>query len=267
MSISNVFNPLTGGTVPSSGGSVTPTWTEITYSDTTAVAGSYGFTHTASSAAGFAHNIDIDDAAQSYYLDVTTCASVYFDTGLTYADLAAYKNTVIGFAMETSLDNTHPQATDSKAFLNFGLYITDNVTLASGAIGGWAGVVFTNSLGIRPASAVGRFTNDTTAGAGLATWSDYNYASGEVFKGIFLDASIRLGTATNSGPQGISVGFQYEPSGGGLAGDRTMNQRSTTPVGTGKVILGAMFGQRQVSAGAPNKSMDFNLYYSMVHRS
>ena len=264
MSISRVFNPNTGGTVPSAGGSTDPTWNEITFADTTANAGGYAFSHTASSAAGFAHNIDIDDAVSSYYLDVTQCASVYFDTGLTFADLAAYKNTVIGFAMETSLDNTHAQASDSQAFFNFGLYITDNVTLASGAIGGWGGVVFLNT-GIRPAGAIGRFTSDTTAGAGVGTFSDYNYAAGETFKGCFIDASIRLGTSTDSGPQGISIGYQYL-DGANLAGDRYMNQRGTTPVGTGKVIFGAMFGQRVVGTGQ-NKSMDFNLYYSMVHRS
>lgn len=241
------------------------TWTEIGYGDTAADSGSYGFTHSASAAAGFAHAITVDTAASSYYLDVTTCASVYFDTGLTYADLAAYKNTVIGFTMETSLDNTHPQATDGGAFLNFGLYMTDNATLASGAIGGWGGVVFLNTLGIRPAAAVGRFTNDTTTGAGVNSFSDYNYSSGQVFKGMFLDASIRLGTSSDSGPQGISIGYQYEPSAGALAGDRSMNQRATTPTGTGPVILGAMFGQRVVGAGL-SKSMDFNLYYSIVSR-
>lgn len=246
------------------GGGGAATWTEIGYSDTAANSGSYGFTHSASAAAGFAHAITVDTAASSYYLDVTTCASVYFDTGLTYADLAAYNNTIIGFAMETSLDNTHAQASDSQAFFNFGLYITDNATLASGVIGGWAGAVFLNT-GIRPAAAVGRFTNDTSTGVGVNSFSDYNYGSGEVFKGMFLDASIRLGTATNSGPQGVSIGYQYEPAAGGLAGDRSMNQRATTPVSTGPVILGAMFGQRVVGAGL-SKSMDFNLYYSIVSR-
>ena len=247
------------------GGGGAATWTDIGFGDTTANSGSYGFTHSASATAGFEHAITIDTAASSYYLDVTTCASVYFDTGLTYADLAAYENTVIGLALETSLDNTHAQATDAGAFFNVGLYMTDNTTLSSGAIGGFAGFVFLNSLGLRPAGAVGRFTNDTTAGAGVGSWSDYNYSGGEKFKGMFLDASIRLGTATNSGPQGISIGYQYEPAAGGLAGDRTMNQRATTPVSTGPVILGVMFGQRVVGVGL-SKSMDFNLRYSIVSR-
>jgi len=252
----------------SGGGDAVASWKEIGFSDTSANSGSYGFTHSESLAVGFAHNIDIDDAANSYYLNVTTCASVYFDTGLTYADLSAYKNTVIGFAMETTLNNTHAQATDTNAAFNFGLYITDNATLSSGAIGGFAGIVFLQNLGIRPAGAVGRFTNDTSAGAGVGTWSDYNYSSGQDFKGMFLDASIRLGTSSDSGPQGISIGYQYEPSAGAIAGDRYMNQRATTPVGTGPVILGMMFGQRNIGAigTGVNKSMDFNLYYSIVSR-
>ncbi len=264
MSIKNIFNASTGGTKPpeESGGA---TWNEITYAQASSNAGNYGFTHSASAAAGFKHNITIDTAASSYYLDVTQCASVYFDTGLTYADLAAFKNTVIGFALETSLDNTHPQASDGGAFLNFGLYITDSTTLSSGAIGGWAGIVFINTLGIRPAASVGRFTNDTTSGSGVNAFSDYNYGAGEKFKGMFLDASIRLGTSTNSGPQGISIGYQYEPAAGGLAGDRSMNQRATTPVSTGPVILGVMFGQRVVGSGV-SKSVDFNLHYSIVSR-
>ena len=247
------------------GGGGAATWTEIGYSDTAADSGNYGFTHSASGAAGFAHSITVDTAASSYYLNINECASVYFDTGLTYADLAAYNHTVIGFAMETSLDNTHPQASDGGAFFNFGLYMTDNTTLSSGAIGGWGGIVWINTLGIRPAASVGRFTNDTSTGSGVNAFSDYNYGSGEKFKGMFLDASIRLGTATNSGPQGVSIGYQYEPAAGGLAGDRSMNQRATTPVSTGPVILGAMFGQRVVGAGL-SKSMDFNLYYSIVSR-
>lgn len=249
----------------SGGGGGAASWNEISFANTTANSGGYGFTHSASGDPDFEHSVTIDTAASSYYLDVTTCASVYFDTGLTYADLAAYENTVIGFAMETSLDNTHAQASDGGAFLNFGLYMTDNATLASGAIGGWGGVVWINTLGIRPAASVGRFTNDTTSGSGVNAFSDYNYSGGEKFKGMFLDASIRLGTATNSGPQGVSIGYQYEPAAGGLAGDRSMNQRATTPVGTGPVILGAMFGQRVVGAGQ-SKTMDFNLRYSIVSR-
>ena len=249
----------------SGGGGGAATWTDIGFGDTTANSGGYGFTHSESGVAGFEHSVTIDTAASSYYLDVTTCASVYFDTGLTYADLAAYENTVIGFAMETSLDNTHAQASDGGAYLNFGLYMTDNATLASGAIGGWGGVVWINTLGIRPAAEVGRFTNQTTTGFGVNAFSDYNYSGGEKFKGMFLDASIRLGTATDSGPQGVSIGYQYEPAAGGLAGDRSMNQRATTPVGTGPVILGAMFGQRVVGAGQ-SKTMDFNLRYSIVSR-
>ena len=247
------------------GGGGAATWTEIGYSDTAANSGNYTFSHSASGAAGFAHSITVDTGANSYYLDIRECASVYFDTGLTYADLAAYNQTIIGFAMETSLDNTHAQATDGGAFFNFGLYMTDNTTLSSGAIGGWGGIGWTNSLGIRTISQMGRFTNDNIAGTGLGAFSDYNYSSGEKFKGMFLDASIRLGTATNSGPQGVSIGYQYEPAAGGLAGDRTMYQRATTPVGTGPVILGAMFGQRVVGSGV-SKSMDFNLYYSIVSR-
>lgn len=249
----------------SGGGGGAPSWNEISFANTTANSGGYGFTHSESGVAGFEHSVTIDTAANSYYLDVTTCASVYFDTGLTYADLAAYENTVIGFAMETSLDNTHTQASDNGAYLNFGLYMTDNATLASGAIGGWGGIVWINTLGIRPAAEVGRFTNQTTTGLGVIAFTDYNYSGGEKFKGMFLDASIRLGTATNSGPQGVSIGYQYEPAAGGLAGDRSMNQRATTPVGTGPVILGAMFGQRVVGAGQ-SKTMDFNLRYSIVSR-
>jgi hypothetical protein len=260
------FSPVNDASTDSGGGGEA-TWTEISYADSSSNAGNYGFTHsTGSAGSGFAHSITVDTAANSYYLDVTQCASVFFDTGITFAELAAYKSTVIGLSMETSLDNTHAQASDAGAFLNFGLYITDSTTLSSGAIGGWAGIVFLNSLGIRPAAAIGRFTNDTTTGAGVGSWSDYNYSGGQVFKGLFLDSSIRLGTSTDSGPQGISVGYQYEPTGGSLAGDRYMNQRSTTPVGTGNVVLGAMFGQRVVGAGQ-SKTMDFNLYYSIVSRS
>lgn len=247
------------------GGGGGAAWNEIMYGDASSAAGSYGLTYSAGSG-GFAHRIEIDDAANSYYLDTTTCASVYFDTGITYADLAAYTNTTIGFAITFDLDSTHAQATDNNAFLNFGPYMGDNTTLANNTVGGWSGLIFTNGS-MRPATNVYRFVNDTTAGIGINLFNDFSYST-DSMTGMALDSSIRLGTSTNSGPQGISIGYQYKVGKTTLAGDRYTNQRGTTPVSTSNVILGVMFGQRNVGAigTGQNKIVDFSMFYNITSR-
>tara|TARA_R100000654_G_scaffold73709_1_gene106858 strand:- start:12877 stop:13704 length:828 start_codon:yes stop_codon:yes gene_type:complete len=260
------------GVAPDSG--PTSAWVTTTQSDVAHAAGSYTTTFEASSVSGFAHKIIINDRGDTNFLDQSTYASVYVDTGISYASLAAKKNTIVGVVMETDYNISDYDTTNTNAFLCTGVYVGDSTTFANNSHGAASGLVMTGSTGLffRPLSNVMRFGTDTNLGTGMNTFSDYASGDTHALAQIRLDGTLRQKTESGSesaGLQGASITFAWyeDDNKAKFLGDRHDLKRQITRIGTGNLVLGAFFGQRRTGGSAGMaQTINFNLIYVVESR-
>ena len=252
------------GVAPDSG--PTAGWKELGVSDVATSSGNYALTHGAGSG-GFTHQIVIDDAANSYYLDRAQCASVYFDTGLSMSDLrgSGINIKTVSVALEFNIAPGDALITDAGGFFNFGLFMTNSTTLSSGAMGGFGGAFCTNAANntaVRPVAAMLKYSGDTKY-TGIDTFGTYDYANGDTFNSIQISGSGFTGPSSGQfGFTGLDLLFGFKSAGSTYYNSETEYHRlSNATGGAGNLVIGAMFGQRVVGASALDKTFNFNLKY------
>ena len=270
MGFGNVFNPDTGGTVPDAEPAAGSAWVTTSFGDLTHAAGSYTTTYEASSVSGFAHKMIINDRGDSNYADTSTCATVYIDTGISYATIAQKKNTICQVVLEFDIEDSdyNSSGSNTNAQFFFGCYMGNNTTFNSNNSGGASGMVFI-STAFRPMNNILRFGTDSNLGTGINTFNDVVFAN-DAMAQVCLDGTARIVSASGSeeaGFQGISCTYKFLDDTTDLRGDRYENKRQVTAIGTGNIILGAFFGQRRTGGSAGNdQTLNFNLNYILESR-
>ena len=144
MSISNVFNPNTGGTVPAAAPAAAAAWKEIANSDVTLSQGNYTASHAAGQN-GFTHRITIDTGADSAFFETAKCAYLYFDTGITMATLSDNLATVISVLLEFDIPPDSVLGADANAEFHFGPVINNNTAISSSGMGMFGGMIMNNN--------------------------------------------------------------------------------------------------------------------------
>tara|TARA_Y100001938_G_scaffold150489_1_gene241652 strand:+ start:2181 stop:3017 length:837 start_codon:yes stop_codon:yes gene_type:complete len=271
MSISNVFNPNTGGTVPDAAPATAAAWKELAVSDMATAAGGYSLTHGAGSN-GFTQRITIDNAADSNYLMPAVTSFIYFDTGLSLASLADKKVTSLSILLEFSIAPGDALITDANGFFNFGLAITNNTTIGSATTGLFGGLTCTSTAGdtaVRPLSGIGK--SGQTSSLSLSTFTSagdngYDYSNGDTVVSIQLSAS-GLNAKEASDKYGFTGGdiiYGLKKAGSVYVNDLLENVlKDDRRAGAGNLIFGLIAGQKTSGFGgtAQSKTLDFNMHY------
>lgn len=177
MSIKNIFNPNTGGTVQDTGGAAdTGAWTNVTTSDIVTDDGSYTtFNVTASSQSGF--NLNIEQAADIGSLaynsfPINTAGIIAIDTGLTKDDFAngdQRLGTIQMMIEYYDLDNSNSIITDTTyraSICHFMIAGAPPFTSGDMGLFGGSGFFGGNNTDLRMFSRLLRSTATTSASGG-----------------------------------------------------------------------------------------------------
>ena len=255
------------------GGGDVAAWKTTTQSDVVHAAGSYTTTFGASDVSGFAHKIILNDRGDTNYCDTSTYATVYVDTGLSYADLAAKKNTNLSVVLETDFTSSDYNNANTNAQICAGVYVGNNTTFASNSHGGASGIAMTGAATFfRPLNNILRFGQDTNLGTGINTFSDYGSGDTHALAQVRLDGTLRQKAESgseSSGLQGCSATYAWyeDDNKAKFLGDRYENKRQLTRIGTGNLVLGVFFGQRRTGGSAGvDQTINFNLVYLLESR-
>ena len=278
MAISNVFNPITGGTVPEAAPAAADAWKEIANSDVTLSQGNYTASHAAGQN-GFTHRITIDTGADSAFFDTTKCAYLYFDTGITMATLSANRATVISVLIEFDIPPDSVLGADPDAEFHFGPVINNNSVIDNSGMGMFGGIIMNNNnqtdFFAMISNGIGKAGNNSSLSSEFLERGSgdnlYDHSNGDILKVVQLTAS---------GFGGKEAGDKFGITGGdlmightkGATGPLVTNKmeqvlRTDRIAGLGNLLIGVMFGQNTDvnGTGTPtagnSKTLDFNIRY------
>lgn len=244
-------------------------WKALVDTDLSSDSGSYGFT-LAAGQNGFGNRITIDRAASSAWLDRSVCAFVYYDTGISLTELQNDKGLVVSVLLEFDIPSTSPILGDDYG-LNFGPVITNSTTLSSGATGAFGGISGDNQFGRKMVAlnGIGKIGSNTSLGSITFPISGYDQNS-DTINAIQLSSTGRIGTASNFGFSGNDLSFGITKSGTTtfIHAGTAYQQLSTNAGGVGNLVVGAMFGQKQIggAGSGTDKTFDFTFKY-LVERT
>ena len=244
-------------------------WKALVDTDLSSDSGSYGFT-LAAGQNGFGNRITIDRAASSAWLDRSVCAFVYYDTGISLTELQNDKALVVSVLLEFDIPSTSPILGDDYG-LNFGPVITNSTTLSTGATGAFGGISGDNQFGRKMVAlnGIGKIGSNTSLGSITFPISGYDQNS-DTINAIQLSSTGRIGTASNFGFSGNDLSFGITKSGTTtfIHAGTAYQQLSTNAGGVGNLVVGAMFGQKQIggAGSGTDKTFDFTFKY-LVERT
>ncbi len=131
-----------GGGLAGAAASSDPVYTNVAFADSVKINGEYTLTHTASSVAGFNHNLSMASTTASDadldYLDWDGSGAVYFDTGVALSTLAGEKGFEASLILEfnaSAMNNAFAGFSDTAADFCIGLFISNGKPGASGGTG------------------------------------------------------------------------------------------------------------------------------------
>jgi hypothetical protein len=265
MSITNIFNPATGGTTPTAAAAAGG-WTTISNGDLTAVAGSYtGFALSASPTA-FENRIAIAQAHDpiNNHLTLSTAASVYIDTGVALTSLLNYKGVIVSIRVECDMDSSFSGWSDTAGSFTIGPFVGNNAPATAG-IGLFGGMTLNKGFANRVFNLnLGKFGTDTKV-TSTATLSPAYDQANDKYETCQLALTGRP-TGTNASPTfsfvSADLGHEfYDASATRTIGTDTWSTKyATNKSATGNLIIGAMFTQED--RGTPSaKTFDFDLRY------
>jgi len=267
VNFTSTVTPETGG-----GGAVGG-WKTLQFGDVTKENGSYTMTHEAGQN-GFAHRITIDPGANSQYLDITKCAWLYYDTGISMATLSTKKAVTVSVLAEFSIAPDSPLGADATNRFQFAVYFNNNANINSGATGWYGGLIANaNAQGTNffyMSDQVARMGQVTSVSLGTLKNgtgdNEYSHAGGDILQTVQVS-----GTGYNGAEGGNKYGFtggdlvvgHTKGASGPYVTNETEKQNHDGRIaGVGNLHVGIFFGQKVGTVGAGNsKTFDFDLKY------
>tara|TARA_R110000803_G_scaffold87592_6_gene154392 strand:+ start:170 stop:982 length:813 start_codon:yes stop_codon:yes gene_type:complete len=245
-------------------------WTELQVSDLTLDKGGHtSFTHGAGSG-GFTHRIVLDASVSSGILTQADSAFLDFDTGASMSALYDDKYVALNLMLTCSVAPADAIWSDSTSKFCVGTYGFDTTFGGSPNMGFFTGVNF-NLASPAPnlyQLAIKRSNNPSANGvgtvAGFVPTSDtfIGFRQNCTGRKVFSAAGKEFGFAQSD------TGSQYiDSSLGDNIQDSTQHPQlqSGLTSASGNLHIGATFSQN--GAGGSSKTLDFNLYYSLVRLS
>lgn len=252
-------------------------WVRVGFSDASAYAGSYTFSHSAGSSLN--HSITINDSPDdgTDLFKTSTSATVYYDTGLSASDLSSYGAVMVNVRMETTADSSSDLFDDVATDLHFGVFASNNGRPAAATAGLFGGLGrISSGAGFGQyrifTSNVGRFITDANASSSGVLLNGYD-GNNDTLKGVNLNC-LGVSRGTSATPtfglsKGNITGYYLDSSNSNLLSTGTGGY--TTPSGnpseqtfsSGNLTIGAIFNVNKHSGSGVTKTLEFNLFYQI----